>query len=86
MSHNMQEKESVKVKEPTQIWIWVIVVILFFLCVPYFFIGTYKPLVFGLPLWFATVLAASLMLVGFTVYLVLCKWRLAAAVLGEEED
>lgn len=75
-----------KTKEPAQIWIWVTVAVMLFLCVPYFFIGTYEPLVFGIPLWFLTVLAASLVLIGFILYVALREWRLAAAVLGEEED
>jgi hypothetical protein len=76
----------VKTKEPAQAWVWVTIAVLLFLCVPYFFAGTYEPLVFGIPLWFLTALAASLGLTGFTVYVILRRWRLAAAVLGEEED
>ncbi len=86
MLHNMQPGEQLKTKEPAQAWIWVVVAILLFFCVPYFFVGTYEPLVLGLPFWFLTVLAASLALVVFTVYVILREWRLAAAVLGEEED
>ena len=72
-------------KEPAQLWIWTIVALLIFFCVPYFFIGTYEPLVFGVPLWFLTVLIAALMLTAFTVYIVLRQWRLAATILGEKE-
>ncbi len=72
-------------KEPAQLWIWTIVFLLIFFCVPYFFIGTYEPLVFGVPLWFLTVLIAALALTAFTVYIVLRQWRLAATTLGEEE-
>jgi hypothetical protein len=73
-------------KEPAQLWIWATIALLVFLCVPYFFAGTYEPLVFGIPLWFLTVLIAALALTGFTVYVVLCQWRLAATTLGENED
>ncbi len=73
-------------KELTQAWIWLTLAVLLFFCVPYFFAGTYEPLVFGVPLWFLTVLIASLALTGFTIYLVLRQWRLAAVILEEEED
>ena len=73
-------------KEPAQLWIWAIVALLIFFCVPYFFVGTYEPLVFGVPLWFLTVLVAALALTAFTVYIVLRQWHLAATTLGEKED
>lgn len=72
-------------KEPLQPWIWTTIAILIFLCVPYFFAGTYEPLVCGLPLWFVVALFAALLLTGFTLYIVVCQWRLAAVVLEEEE-
>ena len=59
-------KASLPLKEPARLWIWVTIGLLIFLCVPYFFAGSYEPLVFGIPLWFLTVLAASLALTGFT--------------------
>ena len=67
-------------------WIWTIVALLIFFCVPYFFVGTYEPLVFGVPLWFLTALTAALALTVFTVYVVLCQWRLAETTLGEKEN
>jgi hypothetical protein len=73
-------------REPARLWIWAIVALLIFFCVPYFFVGTYEPLVFGVPLWFLTVLVAALALTAFTVYIVLRQWRLAEATLGEEEE
>lgn len=73
-------------KEPAQLWIWTIIALLIFFCVPYFFAGTYEPLVFGIPLWFLTVLAAAFVLTAFTVYIVLRQWRLAETTLGEEEN
>lgn len=73
-------------QEPAQLWIWTIIALLIFFCVPYFFVGTYEPLVFGVPLWFLTVLLAALALTAFTMYIVLRQWRLAATRLGEEED
>jgi hypothetical protein len=73
-------------KEPAQLWIWAIIATLIFLCVPFFFAGTYEPLVLGIPLWFLTVLAAALALTAFTVYIVLRQWRLAVTILGENED
>ncbi len=72
-------------KEPAQLWIWLTITVLVFFCVPYFFAGTYEPLIFGIPLWFLTVLIAALALIAFTVYIVLRQWRLAATILGEEE-
>lgn len=72
-------------KEPARLWIWATIGLLLFLCVPYFFAGSYEPLVFGVPLWFLTVLVASLALTGFTMYVVLRQWRLAAPILHEEE-
>ena len=72
-------------KEPVRLWIWVTIGLLLFLCVPYFFAGSYEPLVFDIPLWFLTVLVASLALTGFTIYVVLRQWRLAATILHEEE-
>lgn len=73
-------------KEPMHVWIWTIIVLLIFFCVPYFFVGTYEPLVLGIPLWFLTVLTAAFALTAFTVYVVLRQWRLAEATLGEEES
>jgi hypothetical protein len=73
-------------REPAQLWIWAIIAVLLFLCVPYFFAGTYEPLLLGIPLWFLSVLAAALALTGFTVYIVLRQWRLAETTLGENED
>jgi hypothetical protein len=72
-------------REPGRLWIWLTFVLLLFLCVPYFFVGAYEPLVFGVPLWFLCVLFTSFALTVFTVYVVLCQWRLAAVVLDEEE-
>lgn len=73
-------------KEPARLWTWLVIAALLFFCVPYFFAGAYEPLVVGIPLWFLTVLTASLVLTGFTVYIVLHRWRLAAVTLGEKED
>lgn len=73
-------------KEPLQAWIWIIFSLLLFFTVPYFFAGTYEPLVFGLPLWFLVCLAASVLVVAFAGYVILHKWRLAAAILEGEED
>lgn len=73
-------------REPAQLWIWAIITVLLFLCVPYFFAGTYEPLILGIPLWFLAVLAAALALTAFTVYIVLRQWRLATTILGEKED
>ena len=73
-------------KDLSHPWIWLTIFFLVFLCVPYFFAGAYEPLVFGMPLWFLSVLAASLGLTGFTLYIILRHWRLAAAILGEKED
>jgi hypothetical protein len=67
-------------------WIWLVACLLLFFCVPYFFAGTYEPLVFGAPLWFLSVLAASVGLTGFAIYLILRHWRLAAILLNEKED
>lgn len=67
-------------------WIWLIVCLLLFFCVPYFFAGTYEPLVWGAPLWFLSVLTASVGLTGFTMYLILRQWRLAVFLLDEKED
>ncbi|MCE2483872.1 MAG: hypothetical protein J4F42_00050 [Desulfurellaceae bacterium] len=73
-------------REPLQAWIWIIVGVLLFFSVPYFFAGTYEPLVFGLPLWFLVCLAACGLLVAFTGYVILRRWRLADAVLEGEDD
>jgi hypothetical protein len=73
-------------KEPLQAWIWITFSFLLFFTVPYFFAGTYEPLVFGLPVWFLSCLVASLAVVGFAGYVILRHWRLAAAILEGEED
>ncbi|MGE0679601.1 MAG: hypothetical protein AB7P69_01655 [Candidatus Binatia bacterium] len=73
-------------KDLSHPWIWLVVFFLLFSCVPYFFVGTYEPLVFGAPLWFLSVLVASLSLTGFAIYLVFRHWRLAAILLNEKED
>ena len=71
-------------KEPARVWIWGIFVLLLFLCVPYGFVGTYEPLIFGIPLWFLLTLGASFVLSGFTIYVVLRHWRLAPFILDED--
>ncbi len=71
-------------KEPARVWIWTIFAVLLFLCVPYGFVGTYQPLIFGIPLWFLLTLSASLVLNGFTIYVVLRHWRLAPFILDED--
>lgn len=71
-------------KEPARVWIWGIFVVLLFLCVPYGFVGRYDPLIFGIPLWFLLTLGASFVLSGFTIYVVLCHWRLAPFILDED--
>lgn len=73
-------------KDLSHLWIWLTIAALLFFCVPYFFAGTYEPLIFGAPLWFLSVLAASLGLTGFTIYVILRHWRLAAVILGEKEE
>ncbi len=73
-------------KEPLQAWIWITFSILFFFTVPYFFAGTYEPLIFGLPLWFLICLAVSALVLAFTGYVILSQWRLAGAILEGEED
>jgi len=72
-------------KDLARPWIWFTIVLLVFFCVPYFFAGTYEPLMFGVPLWFLSVLAASLGLTGFALFIILRHWRLAAVILGEKE-
>ena len=74
------------IKEPLQAWIWITFSVLLFFTVPYFFAGTYEPLVFGLPLWFLVCLAASGLVVAFTGYVILRHWRLAGAILEGEDD
>ena len=71
-------------KEPARVWIWAIFVVLLFLCVPYGFVGTYEPLIFGIPLWLLQTLGASFLLSGFTIYVVLRHWCLAPFILDED--
>ena len=73
-------------REPARTWIWASFVVLLFGCVPYGFVGSYQPLVFGLPLWFLVTLLGSFLLGGFTMYVALRHWRLAAFILDEETD
>lgn len=74
------------IKEPLQAWIWITFSVLLFFTVPYFFAGTYEPLVFGLPLWFLVCLATSGLVVALAGYVILRHWRLAGAILEDEED
>lgn len=74
------------IKEPLQAWIWITFSILLFFTVPFFFAGTYEPLVFGLPVWFLSSLAASVFTIAFAGYVILRHWRLAGAILEGEED
>ena len=73
-------------KEPLHAWIWITFSLLLFFTVPFFFAGTYTPLVFGLPVWFLSSLAASVCVVVFAGYVILRHWRLAGAILEGEED
>lgn len=75
-----------QMKEPLQTWIWITFSILLFFTVPYFFAGTHEPLVFGLPLWFLVSLAMCILVVAFAGYVILRQWRLAGAILENEED
>jgi hypothetical protein len=74
------------IKEPLQAWIWITFSFLLFFSVPFFFAGTYEPLVFGLPLWFLSCLAACVLVVTFAGYVIVRHWHLAAAILEGEED
>ncbi len=82
----MQEHPQEHPKEPARAWIWATFVFLLFMCVPYGFVGTYQPLVFGIPLWFLLTLLGSLLLGGFTMYVTFRHWRLASFILDEETD
>ena len=85
-SRTMQKNPQESPREPARAWIWLTFVILLFVCVPYGFVGTYQPLVFGLPLWFLLTLSGSFLLGGFTMYVAFRHWRLAAFILDEETD
>ena len=82
----MRKPPQAPLREPARAWIWGTFVILLFVCVPYGFVGSYQPLVFGLPLWFLVTLLGSLLLGGFTMYVAFRHWRLAAFILDEEAD
>ena len=82
----MQKPSQASLREPARAWIWVTFVVLLFICVPYGFVGTYQPLVFGLPLWFLLTLLGSFLLGGFTMYVAVRHWRLAAFILDEEHE
>lgn len=80
----MQKTPQASLREPARIWIWATFIILLFICVPYGFVGSYQPLVFGLPLWFLVTLLGSFLLGGFTMYVAVRHWRLAAFILNED--
>ena len=80
----MQKHPQAPLREPAHVWIWATFIILLFICVPYGFVGTYQPLVFGLPLWFLVTLLGSFFLGGFTMYVAVRHWRLAAVILDED--
>lgn len=82
----MRKPPQAPLREPARVWIWGTFVVLLFLCVPYGFVGTYRPLVFGLPLWLLLTLLGSFLLGGFTMYVASRHWRLAAFILDEETD
>ena len=80
----MQNPPQSPLREPARAWIWATFVLLLFVCVPYGFVGSYHPLVFGLPLWFLVTLLGSFLLGGFTMYVAVRHWRLAAFILDED--
>ncbi len=82
----MRKSPQEPLREPARAWIWVTFIGLLFMCVPYGFVGTYQPLVFGLPLWFLVTLLGSFLLGGFTMYVAVRHWRLAAFILDEEHE
>ena len=82
----MQKLSQTSLREPARAWIWITFVVLLFICVPYGFVGTYQPLVFGLPLWFLVTLLGSFLLGGFTMYVAVRHWRLAAFIIDEEHE
>lgn len=65
-----------KTREPVKNpWVWILFVIIFALINPWYFpVGSYTPLIWGVPLWAWAILAASLALSVFVTWVVHCQW------------
>jgi len=78
----MLDKEPIKYRK-----IWIIFSVLFILSVPWYFpVGTYKPIIFGVPYWGWLILLVS---VGFSItisYTITKLWRSNEAEDGKIKD
>lgn len=74
-------------KEPMQLWIIITWIILVILAIPWFYpIGSYEPLVWGIPYWFLISLIALIILESFEYYVVNKQWDVERHVLKESPN
>ena len=76
--------EKKQIKEPIRKkWIWIALLLIVIGNVPWYLpIGSYEPLIFGVPYWALIILAFSLFLCGFLSWVTLKEWDIVEA---EEE-
>ncbi|WP_407719708.1 hypothetical protein [Oceanobacillus kimchii] len=79
---NLSEKN---VKEPIRKkWIWIVMVIILLGNVPWYFsVGSYKPLILGIPYWAFIIVIFSLLLCAYLSWLCIHQWNI---VEDEEES
>lgn len=82
--HQGRGEFKLKKKEPIKNWkMWIVLVILFAFCVPWYFpAGTYEPIIFGVPYWVLAVLGASVAVSIALTYILKNCWQMT----DEEED
>lgn len=76
--------EKKQIKEPIRKkWIWIALLLILIGNVPWYLpIGSYEPLIFGVPYWALIILAFSLILCGFLSWVTLKEWD----IVEDEEE
>jgi len=76
--------EKKQIKEPIRKkWIWIALLLIVIGNVPgYLPVGSYEPLIFGVPYWALIILAFSLILCGFLSWVTLKEWD----IVEDEEE
>jgi len=65
------------IKEPIKSWkLWVVLGILFFLAVPWYLpVGSYEPIIFGIPYWAWIVLFVSIAISATITFAIKFLWK-----------
>lgn len=77
-----------KKKEPIKNWkIWVVLVILYILCVPWYLPkGSFNPIIFGVPYWALIIMGVSLAVSITLTYILKNCWQMTDEEVKEEDE